>query len=71
MEMNESEVRQARRVASSTGYRVHKSRDRSEHLDNFGELMLCDAYTNMVVLGVRYDATPDEVINFCREHAQE
>jgi hypothetical protein len=54
---------QARRAAKKAGYRVVKSRQR-EHGDNMGGLQLVDSYANAVVLGVKYDLTPDDVMDF-------
>jgi hypothetical protein len=59
-ESNEARVRS---LARRRGYRVHKSR-RWKHvpnLDNYGDYMLCDAGTNFVVLGSRFDATLDDI----------
>ena len=47
--------------AKSRGYYVCKSRDRSTHFDNHGDFMLVEAYRNLVVLGVRFDASLKEI----------
>lgn len=58
--MTESSVRHK---AIRRGYKVHKSRERKyvPHLDNHGEYMLVDAYRNLIVLGVRYDASLEDI----------
>jgi hypothetical protein len=58
-------IRQARRVAKRAGFRVCKSRERSQHWNNRGQLQLIDD-RNCVVLGVQFDASPEEVVEFCR-----
>lgn len=50
-----------RRRAKRLGYVVRKSRERYLHSDNRGQYMLIDAHRNSVVLGVRFDATPNEI----------
>jgi hypothetical protein len=58
-------IRQARRVAKRAGSRVCKSRDRSQHWNNWGQLQLIND-RNFVVLGFNFDASPEEVVEFCR-----
>jgi hypothetical protein len=58
-----------RSLARRRGYRVCKSREWKHvpNIDNYGRYMLCDGYTNSVVLGVRFDATLDEIEAFLNE----
>ena len=55
-----------RRRARREGYIVHKSRawKHVPNCDNHGEFMLVDAERNYAVLGVRYDATLDDIEAF-------
>jgi hypothetical protein len=59
---------QARRMAKKHGFRVCKSRQRSQHMNNKGGLQLID-YHNNVVLGVDFDASPNDVIKFIEGQA--
>lgn len=59
-------IQQARRVAAKTGFRVSKSRDRQWHCNNHQELQLIDD-RNVVVLGVDFDASPEDVVEFCHD----
>jgi hypothetical protein len=52
-----------RKLAVRKGYRVVKSR-RRHSVDNWGEFMLVDADTSIVVLGVRFDASLEEIETF-------
>jgi hypothetical protein len=63
---NEKQERRARRMAAARGYYVRKSRKQFSS-DNFGELRLIDADTNGVVMGERFDASPDDIISFLTE----
>ena len=56
-------LQKARRLAKRQGYFLKKSR-RAISLDNCGDLMLIDLSTNCPVLGWRFDATPEDVIDF-------
>jgi hypothetical protein len=60
MMQEESRVRS---LARRRGYVVRKSRQWKHvpNLDNFGDYMLCDARTNFVVLGSRFDATLEDI----------
>ena len=58
-------IQQARRVAQRGGFRVCKSRDRSQHWNNRGQLQLIND-RNCVELGFSFDASPEEVVEFCR-----
>jgi hypothetical protein len=53
-----------RRRAKARGYYVCKSRDRSTHYDNQGEYQLIEAYRNLVILGVRFDASLKEISDY-------
>lgn len=53
----------ARRAAKRIGLRAIKSR-RHDPLNNYGEFMLLD--DRIPILGFRYDASPKEVIDYCK-----
>lgn len=55
----------ARRVARKAGLVVHKSRERDPHLHDLGGLQLVDPSTNKVVAGLRFELSPENVIEFC------
>lgn len=59
----------ARRAAKRLGLFARKSRRFLGSLDNLGEFRLVDAVGNFVVAGERFDMTPEEVIDWCREEA--
>ena len=67
--LDQSKEARARHAARDVGLRVCKSRQRTNvpNLDNFGELMLVDAERGWVVAGSRFDLTPDEVLEFCKQ----
>jgi hypothetical protein len=48
-------------AAQRVGWRVEKSRQRYQHLNNRGALMLVDE-NNIVIAGRDYDLTPEEVV---------
>ena len=50
-------------AAAELGYRVEKSRDRYQHHNNRGGLMLLKG--NIVLAGGNYDLTPKDVIDIC------
>ena len=50
-------------MARQQGYLIKKSR-RTISSDNCGDLMLVDLRTNAAILGSRYDATPEDVLEF-------
>ena len=58
-------IQRARDAAARRGWRVSKGHDRKQHLSNHGLLQLIDE-RNIVLLGANYDATPDEVVAYCR-----
>jgi len=64
-----AQERRVRRHAQREGYRVHKSRawKHVPNIDNHGEFMLIDTDRNFAVLGVRYDASLDEIEEFLRD----
>jgi hypothetical protein len=64
--VNRSQESRLRHRAQTRGYYITKSRTQP-HYDNQGEYMLVDAYSNVVVLGVRYDATLNEIELFLRD----
>ena len=56
----------ARRAAKSVGLVAVKSRG-GYHSDNQGGFQLVDPYFNEVVEGLRFDLSPEEVIERCRD----
>lgn len=58
-------IQTARRVAKKAGFRVCKSRERSYHWNNRGQLQLIDG-RNLIVLGRDFEVTPEEVVSYCR-----
>ena len=67
--LDSAAVARARRVATSMGWRVEKSRERYQHHNNQGALQILDR-RNVVINGVNYEMTPEDVINFCQEFEQ-
>ena len=57
----ESSVR--RKVFNKYGWILRKSRS-SISIDNFGEYMIIDAYSNCIVRGSRFEYSLDDVIEF-------
>jgi hypothetical protein len=55
----------ARRAAGRAGLIARKSRWRAGSIDNYGDFMLIDPYTNCCVGGSRFDLSAEEVIEFC------
>ena len=55
----------ARRAAQRVGLVARKSRWRTGSIDNYGDFMLVDPYTNFAVGGFRWDMTAEEVIEYC------
>ena len=62
-ELDPTAVRRARRAAAKRGWRVEIDRGMI-HLNNRGGLMLIDD-RNIVIEGVNFDLTPDQVIARC------
>jgi len=60
---------QARHAAKRAGYLMRKSR-RKFSIDNLGDFQLRDPRTNFVVCGSRFDMSPDDVMEFCREDTE-
>ena len=58
-----------RRLAAKHDLGLHKSRDRSQHLDNLGGFMIVDTGRNAVVAGDRYDLDLDDVADFLADLA--
>jgi hypothetical protein len=57
-----------RRKAIRQGYVIRKSRQQFvPNIDNHGEYMLVDAYSNLVALGERFDATLEDIDAFLGE----
>jgi hypothetical protein len=61
--LDKTDVDRARRAAAELGYRVEKSRDRYQHHNNRGGLMLLTGDT--VLAGANYDLTPEDVVDIC------
>ncbi len=57
----------ARRAARRAGLVAQKSRWRRDTVDNLGRFRLVDPFHNLVVEGVRFDMTPQDVIEYCAE----
>ena len=50
-----------RYALNKVGYSLRKSRVRNINVDNFGDYMVVDIYTNVVVVGSRFDYTLDDI----------
>lgn len=61
-EMSDS---QARRIARKTGLRCIKARGK-QHINQRGGYQLVDERTNVVVAGLNFDLSADEVVEFAR-----
>lgn len=55
-----------RRIAKKCGLRATRSR-RGVSADNCGEFRLVDDYCNRIVAGEKFDLTPGDVLEYCRE----
>lgn len=55
-----------RRIAAKQGYVIRKSRQEI-HGNNLGEYRLIDVYMNAVVLGPRFDADLDQIVEFLEQ----
>jgi hypothetical protein len=55
----------ARRAARGAGLIAKKSRWRKGSVDNYGRYMLVEPTSNIVVAGVRFDMTAEEVVDYC------
>ena len=63
--MSTAPEQRARRAAKRAGLWARKSRWRIGTVDNHGEFMLIDPFSNFVVRGERFSLTPEEVIEYC------
>jgi hypothetical protein len=54
----------ARRAARRSGFIATKSRQRTYHSNNRGGFQLVEPYRNEVVMGVNYEMTPEQVIEY-------
>jgi hypothetical protein len=61
------QVAKARRMAKKVSLTVCKSRQRSIHSNNLGDLQLINPYSNTVVCGENFDLSAEDVITFCEE----
>lgn len=57
---------QLRRALNKAGYSLRKSRKQIS-IDNLGDYMIVDVFTNCVVAGSRYNMTLDDVTNWMQE----
>lgn len=57
----------ARRAARRAGLVARKTRWRAGSIDNYGDFMLVDPLTNVVVAGSRFDMSPEEVLAYCTD----
>jgi len=57
----------ARRAARRAGLMAKKWRGRLGTIDNYGGFMLIAPHSNCVVEGERFQLSPDDVIEICRE----
>jgi hypothetical protein len=55
----------ARRAAKRVGLIARKSRWRIGTVDNLGEFAVIDPFSNAFVYGLRYDASAEDVIEYC------
>jgi hypothetical protein len=67
--LDPTSVARARRVAAGMGWRVEKSRERYQHHNNQGGLIVLDQ-TYKVINGMNYDMSPEDVIEFCEAFAE-
>lgn len=56
-----------RRHCKKLGIAMHKSH-KAESLDNLGEYMLTDIYTNSVVAGSRFDMSMEEIQHYLKNY---
>ena len=55
-----------RRHLRKHGVRIVKSRIRNPNIDNYGQYLLVDSYTNTVIDGVKYDMTLDDIEDYLK-----
>jgi len=60
-------ISRARRIAKRHGFQMTKSREKMQHLNNRGQFQLVEIRTNTVAMGLDYDMTPQEVIEYCND----
>jgi len=53
--------------AKRVGLKAVKSRWRRDSVDNLGEFMLIDPISRFAIAGFRFDLSPEEVVEFCKE----
>jgi hypothetical protein len=63
--LNPKEVAKARHAAARHGWRVEKSRQRYQHHNNQGGLMVVNNENNIPIAGWDYDLLPEDVIQLC------
>ena len=69
--VSEQAILCARGAARSADLVARKSRWRVGTIDNYGEFMLVDPFTNIPAAGFRYDLSAEEVIEFCKGESDE
>jgi hypothetical protein len=55
-----------RQWAARRGFQVRKSRSRSLKMNDHGEYRLVDVFTNTIVLGERFDASLDDIVEYLK-----
>jgi hypothetical protein len=63
-QMDRNAISRARTAAKRLGWRVERSRQRTEHLNNLGGLQLINE-NNMPIAGWDYELNPERVIALC------
>jgi hypothetical protein len=58
----------ARRAARKVGLKATKTRCRSNSVDNYGGFQIIDPHSNLIVAGVRFDMSAEQVIEYCKEN---
>jgi hypothetical protein len=66
VEVREISDSATRRAACRLGYVVRKSRWRKYSIDNHGDFMIIEPFTNVQVARYRYDMSAREVVDWCR-----
>ncbi len=65
-----NQERQLRRALNKHGYSLHRSR-KPISIDNMGEYMIVDIFSNSVAAGSRFDLSLTDVADWFREMCQE
>ena len=65
-----NQEQQLRRALNKHGYSLRKSQ-KPISIDNMGEYMIVDIFSNSVAAGARYDYTLDDVADWIHEVCQE